>query len=211
MTDFLERLRFRLQQPLPGTSAQKHLEPAQAYGRHRGPLAPDARTAAVAVVLFEDEQGVWHFPLTERPGHMKDHPGQICLPGGVRECRESAEFCAKRELDEELGIPAESMAFVGNLTPLYVFGTNYYIEPVVLAGGRLAEFRPNPAEVARVLQLSIGQFLQMAPPKSVRMERDGMEFEAPAWEVEGACLWGATAMVLAEWKQVLCELDRESD
>ncbi len=209
MIDWLERLKYELRQPLPGGEAHRRMAPSLAYGRHSGPPAANAKPAAVAVLLYQDDQGNWEFPLTVRPGHMKDHAGQVCLPGGVVECRESDEVCAMREAEEELGISARDLQVVGRLTPLYVFGTNFLMRPVVLLGKAKPQWQPSPAEVDQVLDMPLADFLDLPAARHVPMERSGLQFESPAWDWLGFTIWGATAMVLAEWQEILRRIDRE--
>ncbi|HUG69179.1 MAG TPA: CoA pyrophosphatase [Pirellulaceae bacterium] len=52
---FLDQLRARLAQPLPGIGACSDFEPELCYGRHQGPPAHDARPAAVLLLLYPGE------------------------------------------------------------------------------------------------------------------------------------------------------------
>lgn len=193
----------RLKVPLPGRRAHRRLAPSLAYGRHAGPPSPSAKRAAVAVLLYSDETGEWAIPLTVRPHHMKDHAGQVCLPGGVLECRESAEVCALRETEEELGVPPSTLRALGVLTPVYVFGTNYLMQPVVFVARERPQWLPCPDEVAHVLEVSLKDFLTWPEASTRRMTRSGLSFDAPGWPWHGFWIWGATAMVLAEWMDVV--------
>lgn len=201
--DWILSLERRLSDRLPGRTAHRRLAPSLAYGRHTGPPAASAKPAAVALLLYPTRQGEWRFPLTVRPQHMKAHAGQVCLPGGVVECRESPELCAIREAEEELGISAGDLRRLGNLSPIYVFGTNFLMQPVVFVADRELEWHPSPAEVDHVLEMPLREFLRLPEPESVPMERDGLRFRSPAWKWQDVLIWGATAMVLAEWQEIL--------
>jgi 8-oxo-dGTP pyrophosphatase MutT (NUDIX family) len=149
-----EFLAVRLQQLLPGAAAQRTMEPELSFGRHAGPAKPDCRPAAV-VVLLHWVDGQWHVPLMLRPKSLSHHAGQISLPGGVIEPGESSEEAALRELEEELGIDRFRSVLLGQLSPLYLFGTNFLITPWVAAVRTAVEFQPNRAEVDEFLQIPL--------------------------------------------------------
>jgi 8-oxo-dGTP pyrophosphatase MutT (NUDIX family) len=170
--------------------------PELTYGRHSGPPRRDARAAAVAVVLCWDE-GQWWLPLTVRHAGLTRHGGQVSLPGGLLDEGEAACDAAARELKEELGYRA-ALAWLGELTPLFVFASNALVTPCVAAIDHWPQWTPQPSEVEQVLRLSLREILAplTAPPLVVC--RGPMEFRAPRWIVEGHSAWGATAAMLGE-------------
>jgi hypothetical protein len=93
--DLPERLTARLQMRLPGTAAQRTMQPELSFGRYAGPARPDARPAAVVVLLHQIDQQ-WFVPLMVRQKTLSHHAGQISLPGGMIEAGESSEEAALR-------------------------------------------------------------------------------------------------------------------
>ncbi len=79
------------------------------------------------------QQATWHLPLTRRTEHLLDHAGQISLPGGAVEPGEPSQRAVLRELDEELGIPAAGIEMLGQLSPIYLFRSNFLIQPWLAA------------------------------------------------------------------------------
>ncbi len=202
MDDFFERISVQLQRPLPGVASQRTMEPELAYGRHRGPSRPDARPAAVVVLLYPIETA-WHVPMMLRPDSLTHHGGQISLPGGQMEPGESSEEAALRELEEELGIPRFGVLLLGQLSPLYLFGSNFLISPCVAGCRVAATFKPSDTEVADVLQVPLGHLLNPAN-RGYHIERRGdVELEAPHFDWRGSYIWGATSMILAELVDVV--------
>ena len=202
-----ERLAGRLRRALPGAAVQSLYQPQASYGRHFGPAPATARPAAVLVLLYMDA-GAWHVPLTLRPMDLADHAGQISLPGGTVEPGERSELAAVRELEEELGVDARSIELLGELSPIYLFRSNYSITPWLAVTRSRPHWQPNPAEVAALVELPLAVLLD---PQTTGVEvwRDqGIAFEVPALRYQGHTIWGATAMILAELAAIV--LDRSS-
>lgn len=196
--DLPQRLKQRLELPLPGRAAQALLEPDLSYGRHAGPPQVGVRNAAVVIALYQ-EAGEWRFPLTVRPKSLPLHGGQISLPGGLLEGGEQPHEAALREWEEELGVPADDLVLLGRLSPLYVYVSNFLVEPWVAVVPRRPEFRPNPQEVAEVVEASLATFFEPASHGVHVERRGGLEWTVPHWETHGRHVWGATGMILAEF------------
>lgn len=186
------------------------MEPELSYGRHTGPALPDARPAAVVVLLYE-LGGEWHIPLMLRPETLAHHAGQISLPGGIVEPGESSEEAALRELEEELGIARHSSLLLGQLSQLYLYGTNFLITPWIAVLRGLAAFQPNPAEVQEILQVPLAHFLNPANRGRHIEQRGSLRFSAPHFIWQERKIWGATSMILAELAAVLGESSAVAD
>jgi 8-oxo-dGTP pyrophosphatase MutT (NUDIX family) len=195
---WLESLAQRLTQPLPGRAGQRRFEPDLGFGRHFGPAPPDARPAAVMILLYPGEDGVWRVPLTVRPAEMTAHAGQISLPGGSIDPHETDEAAALRELFEELAVVPQDVTPLGRLTPLYIFGTNFLVLPWLAMCHRRPAFVANAAEVAELLEPSLAELC--APTAWGRHQREvrGIRAEVPHIQFGQHRVWGATAMILGE-------------
>lgn len=178
-------------------AARDSFSPDLAYGRHFGPPAPTARQAAV-LVLLEPRDDEWTIPLTVRPDHLPDHPGQVSLPGGRLEAGESHREAAEREFMEELGCPLEPKQVVGELLPLYVYYSDYYVRCFLAISPRLYTYQPCDHEVARVLHLPITALTLDGEYNRQEFARGRAVWTAPTIQAAGATVWGATAMILAE-------------
>ncbi|MEX2114040.1 MAG: CoA pyrophosphatase [Pirellulales bacterium] len=199
------RLEARLRGPLPNWAAQVRFQPELSFGRHRGPAECGARPAAVLIALYAVE-GAWHLPLILRPQHMVDHAGQVSLPGGVIEPGETGREAALREYREELGAPAEHVQILGRLSDLYLFASNFCIEPWVGVVRETPRWTPSPDEVDRVLEVPLTHLLDPANTGTFERRQGGIIFQAPCFHFESHSIWGATSMVLAELAAALTEL-----
>lgn len=191
------RLARRLQEPLPGWPAQVRYQPELSLGRHRGPPPLTARQAAVLVLLYPHEQQ-WHVPLMLRPLHMPDHAGQVSLPGGMIEPGETSREAAIREYTEELGAPADDLELLGQLSPLYLFATNFQITPWVATVGAQPRWQPSEREVQRLLEVPLPHLLDPLNTSHIERRQRGLEFRAPCFRWDSEAIWGATSMILAE-------------
>jgi 8-oxo-dGTP pyrophosphatase MutT (NUDIX family) len=201
-SDLPQRLAARLNEPLPGPTAQRAMEPELSFGRYSGPARPDAVPAAVVAVLYPD-QGQWHLPLMLRPESLAHHAGQISLPGGTVEPGESSEEAALRELEEELGMDRHSALLLGQLSPIYLFGTNFLITPWVAAVREVPEFAPNAGEVQQILQIPLTHFLDASVRGRHIQQRGALRFSAPHFAWQEHKIWGATSLILAELAAVV--------
>ena len=198
-------LAARLQRPLPGRAAARAMEPELAYGRHFGPPSLDARPAAV-IILLHWIDNTWHLPLTLRPESLSHHAGQISLPGGLIEPGESSEEAALRELDEELGVNQFQSLLLGQLSPIFLYGSNFLITPWVAATRAALKFTPSNAEVNEVMQIPLIHFLDPAARGRHIERRGAIQFIAPHFRWHDSQIWGATALILAEFTTLIAEI-----
>ena len=206
LTDWLAE---RLRGELPGRVAQARFEPELAYGRHFARPLADARQAAVVMLLYRHE-GRWHLPLALRPTSLSSHGGQIGLPGGVIEPGETSGQAALRELQEELGIDPARVTLLGELSPLYVFVSNFLVHPWVALLDGSPKFVASPFEVAEILEVPLAHLLDPSQVGRYHRQARGVRFTAPTICFEDHCVWGATAMMLGELIVLLEECDSVS-
>jgi 8-oxo-dGTP pyrophosphatase MutT (NUDIX family) len=100
--------------------------PVEAWGEFR----PGARPAAVGFVLYL-QAGRWTVPFVRRRADLRDHPGQVALPGGGVKPGESAWHAAQREVAEEIGVPIGRLVPLGAGDPIYAAVTNFSVVPFI--------------------------------------------------------------------------------
>lgn len=201
---FLDWVEPRLQLPLPGWRAQAKFQPELSYGRHFQPPPVTARRAAVLLLLYPVEDR-WTIPLTLRPVEMLDHAGQVSLPGGTIEPNETSEAAARRELIEELGATPTNLRMLGPLSPIYLFNSNFYVEPWLAATTVRPEWSPNLAEVAELIEAPMDELCDPRNHIEWSMERFGIQSRVPGVQFATHRIWGGTCMMLAELMALLEE------
>jgi 8-oxo-dGTP pyrophosphatase MutT (NUDIX family) len=155
-------------------------------------------------LLVYRRQGDLVLPLTRRTDKLEMHKGQISLPGGAREPRDG-DFAqtALRETCEELGIPESAIEILGPLTPLFIPVSSFCVYPYVGYARRACSLRPDANEVAEAIEVSVKHLLAPATRQVEIHFRDNQRFEVPAYKVGDHRIWGATAMILAEFLTLL--------
>lgn len=195
------RLRERLRGDLPGPRAQQLMQVKTAV-----PFKPhssqDATPAAVLILLFPRPGGI-HFFLTARTWEVEHHKGQISLPGGVSEAGERPRQTALRETQEELNIDPAQLIVLGQLSPLFVAVTGFMIHPFIAATPSEPRARPQPGEVQFVLAVGIDSLLNEDLQRREERVLRGVPVQVPYYMFGDHKIWGATAMILAEFKAVL--------
>jgi 8-oxo-dGTP pyrophosphatase MutT (NUDIX family) len=202
-----ERLQERLLLPLPGGDAH---EPFRAHpiGDVR-PLFDHAiapKPGGVIILLFEDE-GILKFPLIKRAEYAGTHSGQVSLPGGKAEPGENSIQTALRECEEEIGVDRNSLTVLGHLSDFFVMPSNFMVTPVIATAGQRPVFKPDPYEVARILEGDISSIIRDDAMKQKEILVAGKyKMMAPHFEIDGEVVWGATAMMLNELRLILREI-----
>jgi len=181
-----------------------------------GPLSPDApvygdhvlnpdlapvpgdrapRPAAVLLAFGADEEGRLALVLTERSVHLSAHAGQVALPGGKIEPGETPAEAALREAEEEVGLPARSVAPLG-LVETYVTRSGYSIVPVLALVRHETVLRPDPSEVAAAFTVPWSDLTGALAPREATVERDGVTRRFYETRAAGRRIWGITAGIL---------------
>ncbi len=197
----------RLKAPLPGPQAHEPLRATpigliQPRFEHRSPPRPDS----VLILLYE-ESGKIMFPLTKRPDYLGAHGGQISLPGGKAEAGETRIETALREAEEEIGVPASQIEIVGELTEFFVIPSNFLITPVVGFLKGSPEFIPDSKEVKKIINASVEDLLRVDAVITKEILAAKMfPMMAPHFEIENEIVWGATAMMINEFRMVVQSL-----
>ncbi len=187
---------------LPGPDAQSAMAPRPRRLWVPGVVPLGARKAAGLALLYPrgDDTALL---LTVRGAHLANHRGQVSLPGGALEAGESVEDAALREAEEEVGLSRAAVSIRLHLTPLHIPVSAYVLHAVVATSATPPDVKPAAGEVDRVVEVVLSGLAGGSGLSVELREREGSVIEVPYFELGGAKLWGATAMVVAELLAVL--------
>ena len=184
--------------------------PAAAKGMSDGLRLPGregrATPAAVLVPVVNRPAGLTLL-LTQRGADLPDHPGQISFPGGRVEPEDvSLAHAALREATEEVGLPAERVEILGELSP-YETVTGYCVTPVVGWVEPPFELKLDPIEVANVFEVPLAFLLD--PLNHQRHFRMFGDIRGDFWAIPYGerYIWGATAAILLILERTLRDAD----
>jgi 8-oxo-dGTP pyrophosphatase MutT (NUDIX family) len=211
-SNFLSALKNQLNKPLPGLDAQFELAPEGRINEY-----PDLnklkehKQGAVCILLFLKENELY-FPLIKRTDYKGVHSGQIALPGGKFEESDSDLInTALRETQEEIGINIERSNVLGILSSLYIPPSNYLVYPIVSFIDYDPEFSIQGEEVAELIEYPMKKFMdQKIQVTEVNASSNGKKITTPYFDIDGKVLWGATAMILNEFRWVINSLQKNT-
>ncbi|AWG23429.1 coenzyme A pyrophosphatase [Flavobacterium faecale] len=162
------------------------------------------RKAAV-LMLFYPKGTQTTIVLIVRNVYEGVHSGQIAFPGGKYEIEDrDLSFTALRETHEEVGVIPDLVEIKKDFTPIYIPPSNFMVHPFLGISNTELDFTPDPSEVARIIELPLDVFLKDEILVNVTIPTSyAEEIEVPAFQIEEQIVWGATAMILSELKDVI--------
>lgn len=175
--------------------------------------APAAAAVLLPLVIRAD--GL-HLLLTRRTEHLRNHAGQISLPGGRVEAQDaSAEATALRETEEEIGLPRSFIEVLGRL-PVYTTVTAFQVTPVVALVSPGFELELDQGEVSEAFEVPLQFLMTPAHHQHHLFEFAGgqRQFLSMPWrnsssdpdaqlKAQEYFIWGATAAMLRNFYRFL--------
>jgi 8-oxo-dGTP pyrophosphatase MutT (NUDIX family) len=202
LADLERHLRLALAGTLPGVEAQRRMAPIPRPGWLPGRSPEESRPAAALLLVFPAASPA-HVLLTVRSSQLPSHAGQVSLPGGAVEEGEGLEEAALREASEETGVDQAAVRVLGRLTPLHIPVSGFVLNTVVGVADARPEFRLAGTEVEQLLEPSLDGLLDPTAVRRFPRLADGLFQDVPYFAIDGVQVWGATAMVLAEFLEIV--------
>lgn len=202
---FSELLSKRLSGELPGLDKQLLMAPNNRENEIRKGLHnPGAIKSSVLILIFPHD-GLLKTVVMLRPSYNGVHSGQISLPGGKWEITDvDMAATALRETQEEIGVDPSTISLVGALSPLYIPPSNYIVFPFIGLADSKPNFLTDSIEVQELIEINLEDLIDKNNSTLRKVSlNDGTSFEVPCYAFGEVIIWGATAMILSEFVELL--------
>ena len=166
------------------------------------------RQAAVLSVFYPGQKGETKFVLILRKTYKGVHSNQVGFPGGRVELEDrDLAHTALRETEEEVGIPQNEVEILKEMSRLYIPPSNFWVHPFMGITQKTPVLVPQEEEVEAVLEVKLEDFMNDSCLIQEKLSTSyTKEIEVPAFLLNGHVVWGATAMMLSEMKEILRQL-----
>lgn len=162
------------------------------------------KESAVMALFYPDKYQNTTFLLMLRANYNGVHSAQISFPGGKRDKNDtSLEFTALRETEEEIGIAKKDINVIRELTKTYIPPSNFWVTPYIGILEVTPVFNTNH-EVEKLIEVPIMELLDEDLLTYKNLTTSYMKnIDVPCFKLNNYTVWGATAMMLSEIKDLL--------
>ncbi|HAI18710.1 MAG: coenzyme A pyrophosphatase [Xanthomarina sp.] len=196
--------------PLPAEPSQLKMSPPfrdilQKKQRH---VMKHAKKAGVMALFYPNNSKQTNLVLILRKTYNGVHSAQVGFPGGKLEASDaSLKEAAVRETFEEIGVPHHCIEVLRELTQVYIPPSNFFVQPYIGISRNTPKFLKQDEEVEAIIEIDLRDFIneENVVTKTVSTSYS-LEVAVPAFNLNGHVVWGATAMMLSEIKDLLKQL-----
>lgn len=208
--EFLIRISKIKNIPLPAESSQFKMAPPfrRELLEKQNDAMKNANKAGVMALFYPDLNKETNFVLILRKTYQGVHSAQVGFPGGKLEKQDkSLQDAAVRETFEEVGIPKNHIEVIRELSKVYIPPSNFYVHPFMGISKITPNFIKQEDEVEAILEISLQHFFDetLIVKENVSTSYN-IDVEVPAFKLNNQVVWGATAMMLSEIKDLLKQI-----
>ena len=168
---------------------------------------PDARPAAVALLLIEGAAGLAALFIKRAVRAGDPWSGQVSLPGGRREPADPDLLAtALREAREEVGVDLARVERLGQLhdmNPRTPTLPPIYVRPFVFALPAVPTLTVSAEEVQRAFWVPLARFTAPGVRRDFTLTVAGAERTFPAYDLGDDVIWGMTERILTPFIELI--------
>ncbi|HTZ54192.1 MAG TPA: CoA pyrophosphatase [Candidatus Acidoferrum sp.] len=156
-------------------------------------MSEERRPAAVVLGIFEEPpHGVI---FIERAAHLRNHAGQIGLPGGGMDAGDEGDLraTALREMWEEVAVAPERVTIVGELPVINARVNRYAVTPFV-ATVAAGDLRIDATETVGVFTVPLERVVHDL--REDKVEVGAFTIDSPVLDHANKRIWGLTGHIL---------------
>ncbi|GLU45505.1 NUDIX hydrolase [Allomuricauda sp. NBRC 101325] len=193
--------------PLPGEESHYKMSPQLRIEWMKRNKVRDAnpKRAGVMALFFPDQKLQTKLLLILRKTYEGVHSNQIGFPGGKEEKmdRDLLET-ALRETQEEVGVPPSGVEVIKTLSEVYIPPSNFLVQPFMGIYPSPQPFVLQESEVEQLVEVFLSDFMDDSNHIEENLTTSyAKNIDVPAYRLNGYTVWGATAMMLSEIKELL--------
>ncbi|WP_299063232.1 CoA pyrophosphatase [uncultured Polaribacter sp.] len=203
--DFIHKIDQLKIVELGGLKAQFKLAPKMRVKYNLTKIkANNPKKAAVLALFYPNDKNETCFLLTQRASYKGVHSAQISFPGGKKDQIDlNLQKTALRETFEEVGVPEKSIRILRELTEVFIEPSNFLVTPFLGIVNKRPNFILN-YEVDKIIDVLLSDLINDKSITTVKVNTSYMNnVEVPCFKFEDYIVWGATAMMLSEIKELL--------
>ncbi|WP_297795198.1 CoA pyrophosphatase [uncultured Eudoraea sp.] len=205
-TDFEVQVSKIKNLPLPGTSSHYKMAPQIRIDELEKLKSkkPNPRKAGVVALFYPDEKQLTNLLLILRNTYPGIHSNQVGLPGGKAEKGDKDLLdTALREAHEEVGVEPGDVKIIRPLSEIYIPPSNFDVQPYIGLYNKRKPFVKEIKEVNELVEVPLMDFMDDSRMITQILSTSYAEsIEVPAFKLMGYTVWGATAMMLSEIKEL---------
>lgn len=191
------------------TSHFKMVPPSRkVFAKYNKTEIENAKQAGVLALFYPAQTNETTFILILRKTYKGVHSAQVSFPGGkVEDVDVTLKDTAVRETYEEVGVPIKHIQVIANMSQVYIPPSNFFVQPYLGITEKRPLFKKQDNEVEQLIEVKLQDLID---DKNIIMQNVetsyNIDVEVPAFQLNGFTVWGATAMVLSEIKDVIKQL-----
>ena len=171
----------------------------------------NSKKAAVTAALYADDSNLVRLILILRNTYNGVHSNQIGFPGGrVEEDDKTLFDTAIRETYEEIGVAVEKNELIKELKEIYIPPSNFNVYPFLVLLNHPPSFVKDDKEVKEIITIDLDSLLnckitQTLIPVPTKLNELNTQNDVlvPTFKLAGYNVWGATAMMLSEIRDLI--------